>query len=299
MSHSSPDTIIARGYEVALRRLSGLVEPRHGSARESSGESAYTLGPREGPEALLLHGLTGSPWDLRPLAEALATHGYRAQVPLLAGHANIDALETHGWRDWLASAEKPLRESTAPCVLLGFSMGGLLALELAARHPTLVRALVTLAVPLRTPTWQLRVAGVLARLREVGALHGLVGRHKKQRIDVRVQSVAKNSPSFAHFPYPSIVELGTLQTIVRQHLSDVRAPTLIMHARFDHSADPRDSAELSQRIGSSVVQRVVLPRSYHLIPRDLDSARSGQQIVDFLAMIDATSARERPHPSEP
>ena len=40
----------------------------------------------DGRGVLCLHGLTGTPFEVRPLAEALGTAGYTVEVPLLAGH---------------------------------------------------------------------------------------------------------------------------------------------------------------------------------------------------------------------
>lgn len=86
--------------------------------------------------ALLLHGFMGTPAELRPLAERLAALGWRVSVPLLSGFGSqLSALPRRGWRDWLESArqaEAELRRGAEALVLIGFSMGGALALLLAA-----------------------------------------------------------------------------------------------------------------------------------------------------------------------
>ena len=55
---------------------------------------------------LVLHGFTGNPQSVRPLAEAAAAAGHGVEMPLLAGHGTVieDMLPTR-WSDWSADAE--------------------------------------------------------------------------------------------------------------------------------------------------------------------------------------------------
>src|SRR5579884_3819585 len=84
---------------------------------------------------LLIHGFTGSPAEMATLAAALAARGYSVEAPLLAGHgADQETLAATSWRAWVASAEAALRELQGRCdavALVGFSMGGAIALQLA------------------------------------------------------------------------------------------------------------------------------------------------------------------------
>ena len=59
--------------------------------------------------ALVLHGFTGSPVSMRPLAEALADAGFAVEMPRLPGHGTDAAdLALTTWDDWLAEAERAL-----------------------------------------------------------------------------------------------------------------------------------------------------------------------------------------------
>ena len=90
---------------------------------------------------LCLHGITGTPFEIRPLAEALGRRGCTVLAPMLAGHGGtLGDLAASGWPDWLASAEAALdslqaRVGGGPVAICGFSMGGLLALRLARHVP--------------------------------------------------------------------------------------------------------------------------------------------------------------------
>lgn len=243
--------------------------------------SPYALGPSDGPPAVLIHGLTGSPWDLRPIADGLAGQGYRVVAPLIAGHADLEALAASSWRDWYASAERCLVEAVGnpppSALLLGFSMGSLLALRLAALRPELVRALVVMGVPIEQPLWQRLGARLMVALRPGAA-------YPKNRSDVRSEAVAQQRAALSGTPYAAVVELEQLQAEVRASLARVRAPTLILHGRYDHVAPVEGSAQVSQALGSSQLRRAILPNSCHHLARDLDRERVIEEILAFAAV---------------
>src|ERR1700737_1433989 len=106
----------------AARRMVGPADP-------------FVLG--EGPDAcLLLHGLTGSPAEMRPVGEALAAAGFRAGGPLLPRHGttpeDLDTTTRFELLDAARSALLSLR-GARQVFLCGLSAGALLTIQLAAR----------------------------------------------------------------------------------------------------------------------------------------------------------------------
>ena len=95
----------------------------------------------DGPPLLLVHGFGGAAWNFSELAPLLAAR--RLLIPDLPGHgasAPLPAPSMSGFADAIAAI---LPE---PAGVVGHSMGGVVALRLAERHPHLVRGLV-LAAP--------------------------------------------------------------------------------------------------------------------------------------------------------
>src|SRR5262245_62277669 len=84
--------------------------------------------------ALLIHGFLGSPRDMRPLAEALATAGVSTHGVLLPGFGpEISSLSRVRADEWLAAARmawRELRLGAERTTLIGCSMGGAVALAL-------------------------------------------------------------------------------------------------------------------------------------------------------------------------
>src|ERR1700719_1024500 len=110
----------------------------------------WTLG--DGPRgALLIHGFAGTPPELRRLGEMLAEHGFRCHAPVLPGHGTTpQELERTRWQDWAKCVSDAFDELAAECsdvVVAGQSMGGTLALNLAARDLR-VSAVASLASPI-------------------------------------------------------------------------------------------------------------------------------------------------------
>src|SRR4051812_24515074 len=101
---------------------------------------------------LLLHGFTGTPQNVRPLADYLARRGLAVAAPRMPGHGTTVAdLDRTGPEDWLPPAQQAPGEPRGRCstvFVAGISMGGTIALELAGRHAALP-GVVAMAAPVR------------------------------------------------------------------------------------------------------------------------------------------------------
>jgi carboxylesterase len=248
--------------------------------------------------ALVLHGLTGTPHEVRPFAEALADRGFAVRVPALAGHADLATLERTSWREWYADAEAALDQTRAQAgravLVVGFSMGGLLALRLAALRAAEIAALAVLAVPLSLRPWQTRAITALARLRRTKLLSMLVGVRPKAGPDVRIEREFAASPSLRGMPWPALAELVALQREVVDLLPHVRAPLLVLHGRLDHTARVDDSARIVQAVASPRVERIVLPDSFHQLGLDVDREAAVRAVVEFAEAELARGAPQEP-----
>jgi carboxylesterase len=88
---------------------------------------------------LLVHGFPGTPAELRPLADALHTAGWTVEGLLLPGFGNeIATLGKRHYTDWIKAVEarlNHLRQTHTTVVLVGFSMGGAVSLNVAHHTP--------------------------------------------------------------------------------------------------------------------------------------------------------------------
>ena len=101
---------------------------------------------------LLLHGWTGTRTMMRPLVDPLHSMGLPTRLPALRGHeeGSPDALLKLTWQDWLEDGRLALLEllgEVDKAIIVGHSMGGMIALSLAAEFPRDVDSVVTAGTP--------------------------------------------------------------------------------------------------------------------------------------------------------
>ena len=237
---------------------------------------------------LCLHGFTGTPFEVRPIADALGASGYDVETPLLSGHG-LDplALEATGWTDWLDSAraafEALARRVTGRIAIVGFSMGGLLALQLAKAAPERVAALAVLSAPLRLRRFQvggIRLLGLVPPRWRRGRLRAIP---KSIGSDVAHPALRGKVQGLPAMPLRALQSLLALMATARLDLSRVSAPTLVAHGRHDHTVPIADSVELSGLLGAATVERLWLENSFHLVGVDVDQALLIEAILRFFA----------------
>ncbi len=225
--------------------------------------------------ALCLHGLTGTPYEVRPLGAALADRGIRALGPALPGHGDTPgALAATTHRDWLEAARSHLRALRADherVFVVGLSMGGLLTLQLAAEAEA--DAVVTVATPLR-------LRGMVPWV--VPLLKYLVPFPKKRGSDIRDPEARERHPGYRVMPLRSVHELMRLQEQVRRQLERVQCPILVAHGVHDRTADPADARSIIEQVGSDRHELLWLESSGHVVPVDRDGPTLARATAEFL-----------------
>jgi carboxylesterase len=255
-----------------------------------NGDKSPIFLPGKGLGVLCLHGFTGTPYEVAPLARALAAAGFSVSAPLLAGHGqSVAALAATGWQDWLSSAETALdqlRSATSGGVVAvaGFSMGGLLALRLAAHsRRDAVAALVLMSVPLRIAEWQTAVLRGFSRLPDFLRRHRLAAIAKRGGSDVTDALVRDENPALTEMPLAGLAELVALGATVRRDLSTITVPALVAHGERDRTVPQSASFELAGSLASATVERLWLPRSGHLVAVDVERGQLSEAVVHFLS----------------
>jgi carboxylesterase len=234
-----------------------------------------------GPDAvLLLHGLTGSTFELVPVARRLHRAGFRCLAPLLAGHGGPAAgLVGVPWTEWVAKARRDLArlEGARRTFVVGCSTGALVACVLAHDLPARVEALVLLAPALEL-TARGRLGALVARL---PFLRGAVI-PKRGGADVADVEMRRRNPCMDEIPLAAVAELVALQQHVDRQLPGVAAKALVIHGAHDHTVTLAGARRLARRIGSGPAELVVLPRSWHLVGIDVERDRCADEAVRFL-----------------
>jgi carboxylesterase len=211
---------------------------------------------------LLIHGYTGTPFEMRLLARSLTEDGYTILAPRLFGHATSpeDLLRARYW-DWIADVEDALdilKGITDHQVVLGLSMGGILAMIAAARYQ--VDGVVSFSTPSNLPQ-DLRV-------KFLPWFYWLMPRQPKGKPDWHNPDAAKNHIDYPYFPTRSILELHVLVKTMRAELPAIQVPVLFAQSHGDHTIPAESMDYLFEHVSSPDKTRLWVEKSGHVIIRE-------------------------------
>lgn len=226
---------------------------------------------------LLLHGLTGTPYEMRELGEALAAADVTVYCPLLPGHGTSpeDLAET-GWRDWEASAIEAFEDlgsNASQLFVCGLSMGASLAIRIAARRE--VAGLIALSPAIKLRSRLVPFLPILSRLIPF----------QKKSSDIKDPVAKSLHPSYDRQSLAAANSLRDLLTCLPDDIRALRAPLLVIVSRDDHVIDPEGAKLLMQGAGSDQKRIVTLEDSYHVITVDRESERVRREVVGFVQEV--------------
>jgi carboxylesterase len=249
--------------------------------------------PGSGLSALVVHGLTGTPYEMRYLGEQLAANGIRVRGVRLAGHASapedLGKVTQENWYQSVVRGFEELRAYGDPNIVIGLSCGAVLAARLAEDQPEAVSGLAMLAPAFFLP-WRQTLA--LKAVSLLGPLTRSLYLHNDRGSDIHDQSAALIHPTCRLMPLCAPIELLKLSAIVRARLDRIRQPTLIMHSIEDHTC-PADKnvSYLMAHLGSAQKRAVMLDSSFHVITVDSDKDRVVAEVLEFANQFRAPQRR--------
>jgi len=231
---------------------------------------------------VLLHGAAGSArhwwWTVAELPPAVA-----AAAPDLPGHGATGGTVPDTVDDAVARVEAGLRELGAgPVALAGHSMGGLVALALAVRHPERVSHLALVATAARLAPHPELLRQVAAGCPDVPFIHAAfspgVG---ADRLDVVVDDARRTRLGREAADY-----LGASRADLQAELGRIAAPTVVLVARGDPVVSPRRSRALAAAIPGA---RLVVLDGGHYLPIE----QPGRVAAELTALLDAPGCPHR------
>jgi carboxylesterase len=259
----------------------------------------------EGGDAgvLLIHGLTGTPTEMRWVGQGLNRAGFTVVGMQLAGHCGDEEdLIATGWRDWVQSVRDAIdrfRPTVRHLFVAGLSMGAVLALKLAVERPEQIDGLGLYGVSFRYDGWSIpRISRWSACLLPLARPLG-IGRHRRfleqppygikderlrNFIFERMSGGDSVAAGLIGNPWYSLADMYQLCGIVRRELPLVRVPAIVIHAANDDIANVRNAQLVVDRIDAPS-ELVLLENSYHMITIDRERNVVSGRSADFFDRV--------------
>lgn len=277
-------------------------------------ENGFYFKNNGGPTAILIHGLTGTPNEMKYVANFLSKKGYRIACPRLANHDQpIEILKDTKWQEFYESVRTAFLKADSEnnhssIFVAGLSMGALLALLLAEEFPNRISGVSCLSPTLFYDGWNVPWTRHLLHLVTWNPLkylfyfkeetpYGIKNETIRQRIYDYYQQADLNDLSrlskygYPYFPVTLLCELQNLVKHLTKKLPNVRVPVQMLQAKNDDVTSVRNSQFIYDKIGSQTKEIFLLHNSYHVITADDDRETVAEKVDEFFSRVKNHSNR--------
>ncbi|MEH7418101.1 alpha/beta fold hydrolase [Neobacillus drentensis] len=222
---------------------------------------------------LLIHGFTGAPYEVEPLAEYLKKRtDWKFCVPTLPGHGTPSSLKGVQYQEWINHAEAELIKLIDSCdevYLIGFSMGGMIASYLAAKYP------VDKLILLSAAAFYVNPKQLALDIKEI-IIDSLRGNLQDNELFLRYKR------KITETPFAATLQFRRLVSFIKPLLHQVNIPTFIAQGESDGIVPPKSAEYLFQAISAKQKMLTYIKDSKHLICHCEARDSLFSQVFEFL-----------------
>ncbi|MCX5712722.1 MAG: alpha/beta fold hydrolase [Candidatus Omnitrophica bacterium] len=265
----------------------------------------YFLKGTSDKAVLFIHGITGTPSEMRYQAKALNKAEFNVMCNALPRHCStLGELKKATWNEIADACEHDLltlNNDYRKVFVGGISMGAVMSVHLAFKHPHRVSGIIALAPTLfydgralhkgqvlMDLVWHIPVIRNMIDIRESWP-YGLKDEELRSQIERFYRgAIAKKFDNKAllfgspFFPLSCLYQHHILAKRVKKELPQVKNPILILHAKEYDRTRSKNARYLYDHIGSADKNLIELENSYHMVTIDLDKDRVAQEMIAFL-----------------
>ncbi|ULT57275.1 alpha/beta fold hydrolase [Neobacillus drentensis] len=222
---------------------------------------------------LLIHGFTGAPYEVEPLAEFLKERtDWKISVPTLPGHGVPGSLKGVHYQEWIDHAEAELTKLINTCDkvhVVGFSMGGMIASYLAAQYP------VDKLILLSAAAYYVNPKQLAVDIKEI-IKDSLRGKLQENELFLRYKR------KITETPFAATLQFRRLVSFIKPLLHQVNVPTFIAQGECDGIVPPKSAEYLFHTISAKQKKLALFKHSKHLICHCEERDTLFSQVLDFL-----------------
>lgn len=270
---------------------------------------------------VLIHGLTGTPTEMKPLEKHLRRLGFDVENVLLAGHGgSYDQILHSSWHEWLESAREGVRrilERNERAVICGLSMGAIISAKIATEESR-VGGVVLLSPTLsydgsillnsafdnfvhshivhRIMRKVVKGFPVIGRkiYWEESPPYGISDERIQRQITKSIEAARQGgSNDFGVFRtyYGPLAQMWSLIDEAKQDFAKLECPVLMAHSMDDTIASIHNASETYMRIGSNNKSLVYLTGCDHVMTLDLQKHKVMSLLANFVEYINSNDKK--------
>lgn len=260
------------------------MEPRR-PLRDEHPEAGPFRFEGRGQAALLIHGLTGTPAQLKGIgAEISRSLGWEVRAPLLPGHGTtVEDLSRTTAEDWIRSVDEAvtcLSGTFSRIHLLGLSMGASLCLQAYRETPGRIASLVLLAPTLWLRSWRENLLAQAACALPVP---------RRWEVWPKTGTPPSGYVGYDSLSAPSVGQFLRLTRRVRSFPVSAGIPALTVYSESDETAHPKSGRFLAKRLTHPRSKCVALVRAGHVLTLTEEKERVTSEVLSFYRGITSPS----------
>ena len=234
---------------------------------------------------LVIHGFGSCPHEMKALGEYLNRQGLTVEGILLPGHGTSPyELEKTTWQDWYGKVEGTyleLEKNYSRVFVVGFSLGGVLALHLAAYQS--VERLVILSPYIFLDYKWFLILPPRFYANTIGRLFRFIRRPILGSIND--PEALSQHVAYRLLPMKAVRSSFELVDWVKEEVESVHAPILIIQSLNDKAVSPRSAQWVYDQVASNKKKLVWVERANHFITVDYDKDSVFMEVVNFLLIL--------------
>lgn len=242
--------------------------------------------PGRGPALLALHGFGATPQEVELVVGIARDLGLAACAPLLPGHGtSVYDLARTRFADWRGAAARVLAELVAAhgkVIVVGSSMGSLIALDLAVDFAQEVAGVGVLGSPIRLPWPYPSLA--LAVIEWLGIPDFTT---PKSGPDIRDPEGRRTQITYSEQPAHAGNDVRRAGQRVEARLGLVSCPAFVAHGQHDRVCPVNNARIVYSKLGTPAWEKelLILERSRHIITRDLERGVLQTRLTAFVTRV--------------
>lgn len=175
---------------------------------------------------LFLHGFSGGPYEVQPFADYIKERTNWVQcIPTFSGHGEAEDLAMKGYKaeHWMMEAEiayRKLAKQVDEVIVVGFSMGGVIAMYLAIRYKVKKLVLLSAAAKYVSPTQLVQDIRLMA--------HDAMNKKLQEN-----ELFARYKFKFKNVPLSATIEFMKVVQKTEPYIRKIQCPTFVVQGLLD------------------------------------------------------------------